>query len=282
MKIRCEYCNNYLDDSEEKCPSCGAPNTNFKRVGNQVPTTIEELQQWYSEHNLPPAETTRFFIGVDYKEPKAFGIYKDTNTGKFIVYKNKDTGERAIRYEGNDEKYAVNELYLKLKEEIVNQKSINVSKGSRLVAPNTRSNDWVGVLVFLFLIVFFVTIFYSSFVSSSNRTSKGYYYINDSEYYYGGGNWFVFENDEWNSTSEPEHTGDIGDYYQGDYYYSSSDYTDIRDSSVYDSDWDNTSSSSSSWESSSSSSSSDDWDYDSDWDSGDSWDSGGSDWGSDW
>jgi hypothetical protein len=108
------------------------------------------------------------------------------------------------------------------------------------------------------------------------------YYINDNEYYYGGGNWFIFQNDDWNSTSEPEHTGDIGDYYQGDYYYSSSDYTDIRDSSVYDSDWDNTSSSSSSWESSSSSSSSDDWDYDSDWDSGDSWDSGSSDWGSDW
>ena len=58
------------------------------------------------------------------------------------------------------------------------------------------------------------------------------------------------------------------------------DYTDIRDSSVYDSDWDNTSSSS--WESSSSSSSSDDWDSDSDWGSSDSWDSGGTDWGSDW
>ena len=24
MKIKCEYCDNYMDDSEEKCPSCGA------------------------------------------------------------------------------------------------------------------------------------------------------------------------------------------------------------------------------------------------------------------
>jgi hypothetical protein len=128
MKIKCEYCNSYIDESEEKCPTCGAPNKDFKRVGNQVPTTIAELEEWYKAHNLPPYETTRFFIGIDYKEPKAFGIYKDDKTGKFVVYKNKDTGERKIRYEGKDEKYAVNELYMKLKEEILNQKSLNSNK----------------------------------------------------------------------------------------------------------------------------------------------------------
>ncbi|MBR5369991.1 MAG: hypothetical protein IK137_01660, partial [Bacilli bacterium] len=77
MKIKCEYCNNYIDDSEEKCPSCGSPNRYYNRVANQVPTTIEELEKWYKDHNLPPYETTRFFIGIDYKDPKAFGIYKD-------------------------------------------------------------------------------------------------------------------------------------------------------------------------------------------------------------
>ena len=46
MKIKCEYCDNYMDDSEEKCPSCGAPNKNIKRTGVGVPTTIEELKQW--------------------------------------------------------------------------------------------------------------------------------------------------------------------------------------------------------------------------------------------
>ena len=60
MKIRCEYCNSYIDESEEKCPSCGSPNKDFKRVGNQVPTTIQELEEWYQAHNLPPYETTRF------------------------------------------------------------------------------------------------------------------------------------------------------------------------------------------------------------------------------
>ena len=118
MRIKCEYCDNFMDDSETKCPSCGAPNKNAKRTGVGVPTTIEELKQWYEEHHLPPYETTRFFIGINYEKPKAFGIYKDDKTGNFVVYKNKDTGDRAIRYEGTDEKYAVNELYLKLKEEI--------------------------------------------------------------------------------------------------------------------------------------------------------------------
>ena len=58
----------------------------------------------------------RFFIGINYKKPKAFGIYQDGD--QFIVYKNKANGERAIRYQGTDETYAVNELYLKLKSEI--------------------------------------------------------------------------------------------------------------------------------------------------------------------
>lgn len=84
--------------------------------------TIEELKQWYIDAHLPPENITRFFIGKNCKEKKAFGIYKDTNTGHFVVYKNKANGVRAIRYEGFDEAFAVNELYLRLKQEIANQK----------------------------------------------------------------------------------------------------------------------------------------------------------------
>lgn len=284
MKIKCEYCNNYIDDSEEKCSGCGAPNKNYQRTAIGVPTTIEELQQWYEEHHLPPSEVTRFFIGVDYKNPKAFGIYKDENTGKFIVYKNKDTGERAIRYEGNDEKYAVNELYLKLKEQIGIQKNINAEDIiNRINANNAqrKSNDIVGIIMFLAFFAFVGFVMYSSYFAATNRVDKGYYNINDKEYYYGGGNWYIYSNDDWVSTSKPDYSGDLDDYYEGDYYSSSSDYSNIKDSDVYDYDWDR-SSSSSSWGSSSSSSSHDDWDWDSDWDSGSSWDSGGSDWGSDW
>ena len=251
MKIKCEYCNNYIDESEEKCPSCGAPNKDFKRNAIGVPTTIEELKQWYSEHNLPSYETTRFFIGINYEQPRAFGIYKDDNTGKFIVYKNKDTGERAIRYEGKDEKYAVNELYLK--EEILNQKSRNHSTSKKM----SRTDK-----IALFLSIGFIII-----VSIMNILSpdRGYYNINNREYYYVNGDWYIYTNNNWERTSKPSYSGSLDDYYDGYDYETSDNYSDIKDSSVYDDDWDSS-----------------DWDHDSSWDSSDSWDSGGSDWSSDW
>ena len=123
-KVKCEYCGAFIDDSEEKCPNCNAVNANFKRYVPTTPKTIEELKGWYAARNLPDESITRFFIGKDIKEPKAFGIYKDGEN--FIVYKNKANGSRAIRYKGTDEAYAVNELYLKLKSEILNQKSRNI------------------------------------------------------------------------------------------------------------------------------------------------------------
>ena len=86
MKVRCEYCGNYLSDTEERCPNCMAPNEHLKRVGNAVPQTIEELKLWYKEHNLPSEETTRFFIGKDIKESRAFGIYYDDKKGNLRFY----------------------------------------------------------------------------------------------------------------------------------------------------------------------------------------------------
>lgn len=54
---------------------------------------------------------------MDFRQPKAFGIYKDSD-GNFVVYKNKGDGTRAERYRGKDEAYAVNEIYQKLRSEI--------------------------------------------------------------------------------------------------------------------------------------------------------------------
>ena len=125
MEVKCEYCGSMIDDKLDKCPNCGAPNQHMKRMVNGTPKTIAELADWYKARKLPPYETTRFFIGINYKEPRAFGIYEEN--GEFIVYKNKDDGSRAIRYQGRDEAYAVNELYLKLKSEILNQKARNAS-----------------------------------------------------------------------------------------------------------------------------------------------------------
>lgn len=47
---------------------------------------------------------------MDFRQPKAFGIYKDSD-GNFVVYKNKGDGTRAEHYRGKGEAYAVNEIY---------------------------------------------------------------------------------------------------------------------------------------------------------------------------
>ena len=153
MEIKCEYCGAYMSDTDEKCPNCGAINKNHKRVADNTPKTIEELKQWYKDRNLPPYEKTRFFIGMDYKKPKAFGIYEEN--GNFIVYKNKADGSRAVRYQGRDEAYAVNELYLKLKSEILNQKAHQTNPAStkgmqklnkKRAISNAKTIGWVVCL----------------------------------------------------------------------------------------------------------------------------------------
>lgn len=138
MNIKCEYCGAFFDDKANFCPHCGAVNNNIHRFANKTPKTIEELEEWYKAHNLPPYETTRFFIGVDYKKPRAFGIYRDGS--EFVVYKNKDNGQRAVRYRGSDEAYAVNELYLKLKSEILNQKERNAANRSGSGRPASNAS----------------------------------------------------------------------------------------------------------------------------------------------
>ncbi len=117
MKLNCEFCGALMNDYDLKCPNCGAGNAHVKTPDN-VPHTIEELKKWYVDMKLPSENITRFFIGKNYKEPRAFGIYKDLSKGSFIVYKNKNDGTRVIHYDGGDENYAVNEVYLKLKEKI--------------------------------------------------------------------------------------------------------------------------------------------------------------------
>lgn len=88
-------------------------------MAERIPQTIEELKVWYAQQKLPPREVTRFFIGLNMQEPRAFGVYRTGD--EFVTYKNKADGTRAIRYQGPDEAHAVRELYLRLQQEMVNQ-----------------------------------------------------------------------------------------------------------------------------------------------------------------
>ena len=125
MKIICDYCGSIIDENNEICPNCGGTLDGVHRFADEQPRTIAELKEWYIARNLPSEEVTRFFIGKDIREPRAFGIYQD-EFGDFVVYKNKSNGERAVRYQGTDEAYAVNELYQKLKGEIADRKSVRL------------------------------------------------------------------------------------------------------------------------------------------------------------
>ena len=122
MKINCAYCGSLMDEFDNRCENCGDVNSAF-RVQDDKLHTIEQLKQWYDSNGLPPEKITRFFIGKDCKEARAFGIYRDDSINGFVVYKNNSKGERTVRYSGGDEDYAVGELYAKLSEAVAIQKA---------------------------------------------------------------------------------------------------------------------------------------------------------------
>lgn len=259
MKVRCDYCRQMIDDGLDKCPNCGAT-INKNRTAKEQPETIEELQEWYRQHNLPPEEVTRFFIGKDYREPKAFGIYR-TDDGDFVVYKNKADGERAIRYQGSDEGYAVNELYQRLKAEIADQKSHN-QHTSAPASPQKPTGCCSGSVLKVVGICFAVLVVISMLVAIFDKTpSNGYYSYNGNDYYRQGSSWYAYDKDT-NDWSIVDDDDELNSKIDSD-----------NESEYHTDDFDGSSFEDSTWYDSGSSDDSDDWDSDSYWDSDDSWDS---------
>ncbi len=259
MKIRCEYCESMYDDTLECCPSCGAKNTNVRKSTSGNPTTIEELKEWYQNMNLPPEDVTRFFIGKNYGGARAFGIYKDERTGNFIVYKNKDDGSRAVRYEGSDEAYAVNELHTRLKQEILQQKgngsgnSIQNNRSFSSAPPRRRKrkNGFFSQLVSL-IIVAIPILLIGKYYMNVRPAQTGYFMCNDNNskydgklfYHYGSDKygWAVYdeETNDWKKTDSFGYPLDFEtrksakDYFLSDTYNSSYGGSDFRDSVLYD------------------------------------------------
>ena len=219
MKIKCEFCGSMMNDTVEVCPNCGAPNPNVRRSSGDQPLTIAQLKQWYESKGLPPYNVTRFFIGENCTEPRAFGIYFDEGTGNYIVYKNKASGERAIRYRGTDEAYAANELFQRLKQEITQQKMNNVRKSAAPV--KGKASGCLGnlaamaVLVIGGILAFFVFIILFGMFLGRNDPKAGYYEYQSGSYYYSskdydGLNWFYYDEakDAW---AGPLHMSEVPD-----------------------------------------------------------------------
>ena len=256
MKIKCSYCGAAFDDVKTHCPQCGAPNEGVVRTTSDEPLTIEQLQEWYKSKGLPPYETTRFFIGIDYKQPRAFGIYKDEDTGNVVVYKNKNNGERAIRYQGTDEAYGVNEIYQRLKQEIIQQKMNNVKKGETGVSSNTESvsfGDCLSSLLKMGAVMAGIVGIAAAFIIGigsilvATTPKDGYYNYQDTYYYYddsGYNDKYVFEYDEnagnWKSpVGKKDDPGIFSKKSKCKKYYLSADYdssyscTNINDAAIY-------------------------------------------------
>lgn len=270
MNVKCDYCNNFFDDQEENCPHCGAPNAHIRRTTHETPKTIEELKN-YCEQNGFTSERTRFFIGEDYRGARAFGIYEEA--GRFIVYKNKADGKRAVRYEGTDEAYAVNEIYQRLQSEILNQKGNYLNKQENNLRSSSRGiqkkKRRLNVFTII-LIVFAVQIVLSSLFSFISRRHNGYYSYQGNHYYNLSGSWYYWDDYDWAPVTSYDLPDDFSsnyeDYYEGHSYDSAAGISDFTDTDYY-----------SDWEESNRSSSYDD----SGWSSSD-WDSGSTDWDSDW
>ena len=286
MKTFCDYCGSVIDDTIEKCPNCGAVNVHIQRSGDQIPKTIEELKAFAQEKGIP-LEKMRFFIGIDYKEPRAFGIYKEPATGNCVVYKNKADGSRAIRYTGTDEAYAVNEIYQKMRAELLEHKQADLNRGKttssykpKTVKHSNRRSGLNGVMwgVLITIAIMFIFAFIVMIISDYNTPDKGYYDYQGTPYYYSGGAWYTPDDDgEWARTNNtPDRLKEnYNDYFEAkDYGDLDSDYADDieeyqTEAYSYDND-DDDSWNDSNWDD-------DDWDYDYD-----DYDYFDSDWDSDW
>ncbi len=271
----------------------------------KTPTTIDELLQWVMEYNIP-TDAMNTYIGVDYRGPKAFGIYQDSYTGNFVVYKNKADGTRAIRYEGLDEAYAVNELYAKMEERLTMQLKgrSNRQRATEYAEnysypqtdiPNKKTRKkskaiwkilgiFLGIQILPWLLGKLLLLAFTAYVTftGAGRPEQGYYEINNVNYYYSGSLWYVWEDSAWDiydseydlSTYEYLEDAYIGSYY-ADLYETNYGFGNFEDSKYYHSysystnngdDWD----------------SNDSWDDDDDWDDDWDWDDSLDDWDSDW
>ena len=198
-----------------------------------------------------PLERMRFFINQDRRDPKCFGIYYDMGTERWVVYKNKADGSRAVRYEGPDEAYAANELWMKIQSEIAMRRPAGRE-------PRQSGREKL-IMVLTVILILAVAGFW--FYRSAHSPRRGYYRVNDDVYYYQDDYWYWYDDGDWVYYDAPagEWYGDDG-YYGYDYPYFDDESQRFENTEYYEepSESDSDSSVFSSWDSS-------DTDWDSDW-----------------
>ena len=282
MSWKCERCGSVMRNAGSVCSTCGLGKDDLPMLPKgayKIPQTITELKQFCEVRGMP-LKKMRFFIGEDYREPRAFGIYQDED-GQFVVYKNKSNGERAIRYRGSREDFAVHELYEKLKSETEIRRKKNASYGKigggkRIPSYISQSGKIVlasTIIMFLMMGLVLLLSLLGHHIDDQKYGKRGYYEYNDTAYYHVKDDWYYYDTNDygWTPTESPfsdyedERTASE-DAYVGKDYDGDSFYTDWNKSVWYDNYFSSSASSDSGWSSS---------DYD-------SWDSSDTDWDSDW
>ena len=254
---RCPRCGAMVRPNEKFCNQCGAPLTSAGNAADGVrtaysgaggnsgwqpgmrPRTIEQLRD-FCDYNGMPLERMRFFLGEDYQEPRAFGIYREGDA--FVVYKNKDDGSRAVRYNGPDEAYAVGELYDKLLDECHKrdiwpdgrpsgaemaelEKERKAAK-RRMVAIAVVGALLMGTLGFIFMKL-----------EAKQHANDGYYRFDTPGIYYCyGDDWYYDDGyNDWVLTDRGpyDNYSDRSAYYIGDSYDSRWGYSDFQASDAW-------------------------------------------------
>lgn len=260
MTDRCPHCGAMITASDRFCPQCGKPTSDEQSPWQpgDTPATIEQLSAFCAYHGMP-LEKMRFFVGQDYRQPRAFGIYRDGD--QFIVYKNKGDGSRAVRYHGPDEAYAVNELYAKLLDEC---HSRNIWPDGKPQAQITREKKTRRLLILVIAAMVLISVLVAVFAARASKKAHahdGYYQFDGSGLYYLYGSTWYYDDCDWAAVEGMEYDEGFSDYYLGDEYDDSWGHSDFEQSSEWQQIHEQSRTSSS--------------DYG-------SWDSGSTDWSSDW
>lgn len=201
------------------------------------PRSVQELIERTRDM---PLEKMRFFINEDRREPRCFGIYHDEAQDRWVVYKNKADGSRAVRYSGPDEGYAVGELWMKLQSEIGLRRSGKAD-------PKKAKRDRIITVALVALLIILAALF---IVHEARKPRRGYYQVDDGLFYYQNDAWYYYDDGYWGYYDAPDDDWYADGYYgsayafeddadafeQSDYYVEPSSH-DSGDSSVFDS-WD--------------------------------------------
>jgi len=163
---------------------------------------VNSVQELIERTAHMPLEKMRFFINEDRREPRCFGIYHDEALDRWVVYKNKGDGSRAVRYSGPDEAYAANELWMKLQSEIA------LRRPQKKGAPMPRAMKAVVIAT----VAVFVCLAGWLIWQNLHSPSRGYYYVDDQWYYYQN-DWYWYDDGGWMIYDAPE-----GEWWEDGYY----------------------------------------------------------------